>query len=301
MVADKQASLPEAITLVPGQFEGGYRAPLRSGKSQPECMRVERGMAASEALPFPQPFTRYNGHICTNDDTNDKWESDFTKKIKRKRRRAYHRLLTGLHYHKSQTLRLLTLTLVEGSSNDIHECFRIFKERIRRLTPYKLKKEDSEGYFTPQRMSHYFGKKENWDKRIKFEYFSVNVLGDRQHMHILYFGDWLPHAWIKKVWKEISGDSDIVDIRVVNNDVNGVKSLASYVLAQYTLLQDGDVRFQMSHGWAWCGSVRDWKQAVKRFSKFKRGRYVVDKKELLLYWSKVVKEKKISQTCLVVE
>ena len=300
MVADTQVTLPEAITLVPGQFEGGYRAPLRSRKSQPECMRVERGMAASEALPFPQPFTRYNGHICMNDDTNDDWESERCIKIKRKRRRAYHRLLTGLHYHRGKRIRFLTLTLVRDSNNDIHECFRVFKERIRRLTPNKLMKQDVEGFFTLQKMKQYFGNSDKWDKRIKFEYFSVNVFGKRQHMHILYFGDWLPHAWLKKVWKEITGDSDVVDIRTTQENVNDVKVLASYVLAQYTLLQDGDIRFQMSHGWTWRGMVRDWKLAVKRFTKHKKGRYVVDFSELLGYWSIVVKERKTSQTGLTV-
>jgi hypothetical protein len=63
MVVDKQVSLPEAILVTASRFKRGYRAPLRSRTSQLESMRVERGMAASEALPS---FTRYNGHICTN-------------------------------------------------------------------------------------------------------------------------------------------------------------------------------------------------------------------------------------------
>jgi hypothetical protein len=42
-------------------------------------------------------------------------------------------------------------------------------------------------------------------------------------MHILYFGDWLPHTWPKKVWKEIMGDSDIVDNRGTKNEVNAEK------------------------------------------------------------------------------
>jgi len=125
-------------------------------------------------------------------------------------------------------------------------------------------------------MKYFFGNPTGWNKRNKFEYFSVNVSGDRQHMHILYFGDWLPHAWLKKVWKEITVDSDIVDIRTTKFGVSAERSLASYVLAQYTLFQAGDIRFQMSNGWAWRGMARDWKKAVKRHTKCVNGQYKVE-------------------------
>jgi len=148
---------------------------------------------------------------------------------------------------------------VEGSDNDIHKCYRIFKERVRRLTPNKIKKQDTEGYFTPQRRIKFFGKEETWNKSIKFEYFSVVIRDNRQHMHVLYFGNWLPHAWLKRVWKERTGDSEIVDIRTTNRVVDDDRRLAGYVLTQYALFQEGNIRFQMSQGWTWRGMVRDWK------------------------------------------
>lgn len=216
----------------------------------------------------------------------------------RKRRRAYHRLRTGLSHHYGQKMRFLTLTLKEGSPNDIHECFRILKERIRRLTPNKIRKQDIEGFFTIRRMIHYFGKMALWDKPIKFEYFSVNVSGERPHMHILYFGNWLPQAWLKKVWKEITGDSDVVDIRTTKEGVHNEKSLANYILTQYALFQQGAIRFQMSNGWTWRGMVRDWKRAVKKFTKCIKGAYKVDFTGLLRYWVEFIKEKKTRQTYL---
>jgi len=216
----------------------------------------------------------------------------------RKRRRAYHRLRTGLAFHYGKRLRFLTLTLVKESQNDIHTCFRAFKERVRRLTPNKLKRQDVEGFFTDVNMRRYFGKEENWDKPIKFEYFSVIINGERPHMHILYFGNWLPHAWLKKVWQEITGDSDIVDIRTTKEKVNDEKRLAGYVLAQYVVLQEGNIRFQMSQGWTWRGMVRDWKQAVKKFTKQVHGKYIVKFKELLTYWVDVVRDKKTKQLLL---
>jgi hypothetical protein len=148
-------------------------------------------------------------------------------------------------------------------------------------------------------MRSFFGKKENWDKPIKFEYFSVIINGERPHMHILYFGNWLPHAWLKKVWREITKDSDVVEIRTTKANVNNEKRLTGYVLAQYALFQDGDIRFQMSQGWAWRGMVRDWKQAVKKFTKQERGKCIVRFKELLAYWVVVVRSKKTVQKCLV--
>jgi hypothetical protein len=229
------------------------------------------------------------GSACTNEvyDT-----------ASRKRRRAYHRLRTGLALHYGKQLRFLTLTLVKGSGNDIHKCFRVFKERVRRLTPNKLKWQDNENFFTDARMRRYFGKEVNWDKPIRFEYFAVVIKGDRAHMHILYFGAWLPHSWLKKVWKEITGDSEIVDIRTTKSGVDDEKRLARYVLAQYALFQEGNIRFQMSQGWAWRGMVRDWKKAVKKFTKHIRGKYIVQFKELLDFWVKVIRSKKTKQMIL---
>ena len=214
----------------------------------------------------------------------------------RKRRRAYHRLRTGLVFHWGKQLRFLTLTLVEGSGNDIHRCFRTFKERVRRLTPHKLRRQDTGGFFTDARMRRYFGSKETWNNPITFEYFSVIIKGARAHMHILYFGSWLPHSWLKKVWREITGDSEIVDIRTTKGGVTDDKRLAGYALAQYALFQDGDVRFQMSQGWTWRGMVRDWKRQVTLHTRKKRGVYKVNFQELLKDWSKIVKEKRIPQT-----
>lgn len=268
--------------------------PLQEGI--PSAPAPEGGRGRRKRGRRARPFTRYNGYICTNI-----WKSEKSEEDSRKRRKAYHRLRTGLRVHHGQKMRFLTLTLVKGSEKDIHECFRVLKERIRRLTPNKIKNQDTSGFFTPRRMYHYFGKSVNGGNPIKFEYFSVKVLGDRQHMHVLYFGDWLPHAWLKKVWKEITSDSDVVDIRTTKEGVKNEKSLASYVLTQYELFQTGDIRFQMSHGWTWRGMARDWKQAVKKFTKQVKGKSILKKKELFAYWVDVVQSKKTVQKCLLTD
>lgn len=118
-------------------------------------------------------------------------------------------------------------------------------------------------------------------------------------MHILYFGNWLPHAWLKKVWKEITGDSDVVDIRTTNNAIDDDRRLAGYVLGQYAIFQEGDIRFQMSQGWAWRGMVRDWKKIVNKFTKEVRGKHIVSFAELLLYCADFIQSKKTTQMPLL--
>lgn len=105
-------------------------------------------------------------------------------------------------------------------------------------------------------------------------------------MHILYFGDWLPHAWLKKVWYEIPGDSDIVDIRTTQEGMIAEKKLTGYILNQFVLFQEGDIRFQMSQGWIWRGMVRDWKKVVRKFTKHKKGKYSISRKNLLEHWKR---------------
>jgi hypothetical protein len=50
-------------------------------------------------------------------------------------------------------------------------------------------------------------------------------------MHILYFGNWLPHAELKKVWREVTGDSDIVDFRTTKDGVHNQGKFTGYVPA----------------------------------------------------------------------
>ena len=59
--------------------------------------------------------------------------------------------------------------------------------------------------------------------------------------------------------------------------------VGGYVLAQYTLFQEGEIRFQMSQGSTWGGMARDWKKCVKKFTRQIRGKYIVSFGEILIY------------------
>jgi hypothetical protein len=101
-------------------------------------------------------------------------------------------------------------------------------------------------------------------------------------------------------WREITGDSDVVDIRTTKVGINNEKSLANYILGQYAIFQGGDIRFHMSHGWTWRGMVRDWKRKVRKHTRKKHGKSCINRHELLKDWRDDVKSHRTRQTCLSV-
>jgi len=123
-------------------------------------------------------------------------------------------LQNGIDCHKGQKLIMLTLTLKKGSQNDLQRCFEKFVERVQQLNP-----------------------------KFQLDYFSVNVEG--QYMHIYYYGPFLLQKWIARIWKEITGDSYIVDIRTVSENPN--------IIAQFIVSRCNRKRkiiFQTSHEWS---------------------------------------------------
>jgi len=160
-----------------------------------------------------------------------------TRWLTKQQRKAYHRIASGIYYRSSKgwRLRFLTLTLKEGSKNDIHECFRVLKERIRR-------------------------------KFSDFEYFAVKISGDRPHMHLVYFGSFMLQRWLRSAWLEITGDSFIVDIRSTREEIYDAQRLAGYCIGQYVTSQDGDVRFSKSKNWLPKNWLEVWKNLLQVYN-----------------------------------
>jgi hypothetical protein len=48
------------------------------------------------------------------------------------------------------------------------------------------------------------------------------------HLHILLDSEFIPHAFLKSAWRKITGDSDIVDIRVIYNPKTAADYVARY-------------------------------------------------------------------------
>lgn len=137
-----------------------------------------------------------------------------------------------------------------------------------------------------QNIRHY------WDimvKRIKrykkqsFDYIKIIALGrknDMIHIHCIIVGSgFIPQPWLSSNWHEITGDSYIVDIRIV--DVNRVskKRVAGY-LPGY--LQQSISRYSRSKGWL----PSKYLQVLNKLKKMH-----MTKKELIEAWIYVLRSR----------
>lgn len=128
----------------------------------------------------------------------------------------------AIHTAKMPALKLLTLTLKEDG--------RPLQERMDRLT----------ACFRKLRASA------QWKKIVKggaaiIEYkIGKNLHGWHVHYHILMESGYFPHADLKALWKGITGDSDIVDIRPVGSRRGGISYVTKYVtkVADRTVTSD---------------------------------------------------------------
>ena len=145
----------------------------------------------------------------------------------RRVRRFYQRYFTGVGV--GGRLRFLTLTssdkaVVEGY--DIHRDFRRLVMRIRR----------------------------RWGV---FQYMGVReVKGDREHLHLVFRGEYMAQAQISAMWQEIHA-SPIVDIQAVYGARGGARYLAKYLAKAVAN------RYWASYDWVFRGWV-GWSQRVKR-------------------------------------
>ncbi|MBA7537484.1 hypothetical protein ES705_29753 [subsurface metagenome] len=155
------------------------------------------------------------GHNCTH--------------ASRKRRRCFHRVISGLE--KDPRCRFLTLTSSPKAKNPIQKDLRRLFERLRRrglLTDY-------------------------------IRVIEMTKQG-RQHAHIIYRGDYINQMWISKMWEKIH-QSPVVDIRSVKQTGRGKRRAAAY-LAKY-MAKEGAHKYSWSWGWVYKGFVKTW-MAAKR-------------------------------------
>ena len=152
----------------------------------------------------------------------DKWT--------RAQKRLYHRMLSGLQVDRGGTPpRLMTLTSVDNGK-DIEVSWEILKKRIRRR----------------------FG---------SFEYIKVRELTKRglPHLHVLFFGAFIPHRWLMRNWYEIHG-AKVVDIRSRFRLRVYVKHIVRYFTKEFC-------RYSWSWGWVYRGFVKSWELIRRRFGK----------------------------------
>lgn len=146
----------------------------------------------------------------------------------RRRRRIFHRAMSGMH-RKGQ-YRLITLTTSDeahAAGKDIQRSFRALVMRLRR-------RGLCDGY-------------------IKVKEFTKRGLA---HLHVVVRGRYIPQALLSEMWRDLH-DSPIVDVRAVRTH-NGMGAYLSKYLGKS---EDG--RYSWSWDWVWLGFARDWTRVCK--------------------------------------
>ncbi|MBO8162025.1 MAG: hypothetical protein H0Z24_10395 [Thermosipho sp. (in: Bacteria)] len=185
-------------------------------------------------------------------------------------------------------MRFLTLTSAENMKRDLPSSFRALKERIKRLTPARLIRM---GYIDEKDVRRFYPNKP-LSEPLRFEYFKVQTLeGVSGVLHILFFGDYIPHEWLKDSWREITGSAYIVDIRACKSDVKSPKRLARYCVSQYVSGQRLFYRFSWSWGWVAKGFVKVWRFLLEHVK--------YDVKRAIRYWNLILSGRAVRLGCYV--
>lgn len=93
----------------------------------------------------------------------------------------------------------------------------------------------------------------------RFEYIGVReIKGDRQHLHLVFRGEYMEQALISAMWQDIYS-SKVVDIWVVYKARGGARYLAKY------LAKEAFSRYWASLNWVFKGWV-GWSRRVKQWT-----------------------------------
>jgi hypothetical protein len=168
---------------------------------------------------------------------------------KRKKARAYHRLLSGFtraRYH-GQPLRFMTLTTATGGSQEkLTRHFQTLRKRIKRA----------------------FG--------FKAEYWKINTSEGNGVLHIVYKGGFIPQSWLSNAWRQIHG-AFIADIHLLKGKD---KRIVNYLVSQYLCKQPFE-RMSWSWNWVFRGFCGVWK---RQFSFW----YMDNRIKCLKAWNKLI-------------
>lgn len=158
-------------------------------------------------------------------------------------------MLTGLQIAQNNKafMRFMTLTSAPKRKRTLTKGFDLLKIWIQRAT---LEKDGFIGF--------------------KFNrYYCAKTTEGHGVLHIIYWGRYIPQAWLSKAWEEITG-AFRVDIRACYTKRRRVNGLASYILTNY--LQDQPIK-RISYGWkwAWLGFCKSWTKTKQTYGMLRRG------------------------------
>lgn len=166
-----------------------------------------------------------------------------------KRKRAFHRLLSGFTRARKRgdRLRFMTLTTAVGGSIDrVRPHFQVLRKRIKRHFG-----------FLPQ-------------------YWSLKTNEGNGVLHIVFKGGFIPQHWLSDAWFSIHG-ARVVDIRAL---WGSPRKLTNYLVANYLCKQSYE-RMSWSWNWVFRGFCGIWRS---RFSSW----YRVDRVACLKAWNSLI-------------
>ena len=169
--------------------------------------------------------------------------------LSRKRKRAFHRLMSGLSRSRSRGDRLRFMTLTSSSESEhgsLSRHFQVLRKRIERRFG-----------FLPQ-------------------YWKINTNEGHGVMHIVFKGGFIPQAWLSEAWASIHG-ACVVDIRALKNRP---KRLANYLISNYLGKQSFE-RMSWSWNWVFRGFCHLWRS---RFASW----YCIDRVSCLRAWNRLI-------------
>lgn len=174
-------------------------------------------------------------------------EPTTARNAERKRRRCFHRVMSGLE--KGGHLRLVTLTSAPGSPPDMQRSWRKLVMRLRR-------------------------------RGVLQDYIKVPEMTreGRLHYHILYRGVGIRQEVLSRLWLEIHG-APVVDIRPVRGR-RGDRFRVGCYLAKY-MAGATVLRYSWSWGWVFRGFVRHWEELKRSYRWFWRD---MDLARVLIHW-----------------
>ena len=170
-----------------------------------------------------------NVHNSRND--RDKWNSltDAEKRLKRKKGRYYHALISGLTWHQADDCYFLTLTS-KYRDNTLEKHWELLVKTLR------------------------------WEFGA-FEYVKLETNEGNGVLHVVYAGSRLDVKRLRAVWKKLHSSPQLRVDQIQRGDNERLKV---YLLRQYLSSQDAYVRFSCSRNWVFPGFRTSWMQLVKK-------------------------------------
>ena len=263
------------------------RAPITIGEpaSAGDRDRAKRSEPVI-ASPVQLPLLDIMSHNGTSGMKGHNGTSpEMSTKERRQRGRLFHRLVTGMYYHRNKQFRFLTLTSGQHSP-EMRGSWKELIKRIRRTTPASLLEQ---GYLSGDDLDKY--PPGTLVEPFDFEYFAVFTDEGLGVVHCVYVGGYLPFQWVQDNWIDIHNAYG-VNLRKVRpyqrkrnksqrksvpteDKVYYPPGLAGYMLNQYLRGQSAIRTINHSRGWVYPGFVDDW-QRVKRANRGKTMKEIVN-------------------------